>query len=904
MTIYFGMELDEGAYLTNPTHSKNYLIAGPKNLLSFFEKHLGFIGHENNIDYLRIEQYRQVAMSFLSDDPAAFFANSFEADPFATAAELLRRRDELAATGFDFRIDDPMPERISVLSWIEAIINNAQQPEFKLTKGLIDRVNDVINAIPNQQLPVEQIILNEPFDLLPTLYKRLFTAFAETGLVKDAAPPQAPRDNSDLATFKKSFFTKVEEKMTLKNDGSLLILKSKRANEAAAWTAKFLNQNPDFQPLTLLPEKNRGLDNALIQEGLPSLGILSASLARPSLQILKLIPAFLWEPIDPYKILEFVSLAIKPLDDGLAQVIGRLMAATPGLKSEKWNRQINGYFDELRKKSEEDKDINFKAIREEYEFWFERKRYDINETVPKTRVIAIFQKLESWAYEVFENDTKNSSLIVLSEQARRVKELLETLPEQSLSFLKLERIVRTIYEPSPIQFEAEAVNRLPNIYYPSAILDETDKFLWWNFSQQESVRFFSRWYPSERDFIEGLALELDTPKLENQRMLWQRLRPIHKTQSQLVLMLSETVDGKDVHPHPLYGELEATFDNLEAITLYLENEKTSYWEPHFKLPQYIDLEVKRFGHPDPFVQIDNRPDLGELGVQTPTKFQTLLYYPYQWVFKEKIKLKKSSILSIVKENTLYGNLAHRLFEQLLSLDFYAWNKEQVENWIDEKIPILIAKEGAVLNMYGREPDKVNFAYILKFSAWNLISMIQKNGWKVLKTEMELEETINGQEYKGIADIILEKEGKVAILDLKWRGIGWRRDLIKNEEDIQLVLYARLQKGENDFPQTGFFIIENGQLLIRQNTDFEGVTPLTPDVNHKEANQRIFEKMDNTFQWRKTQLEKGTIEIRCEFTSGTLEDGYSEAEVDLFNMLEMKTANAPFDDYRVLIDLVE
>ncbi len=904
MTIYFGMELDEGAYLTDPTHSKNYLIAGPKNLLSFFEKHLGLIGHENNIDYLRIEQYRQVAITYLEENPDAFFANSFEADQFATAAELLRRRDELAASGFDFRIDDPMPDRVSVLSWIEAIINDAQQPEFKLTKGHIDRANDIIKAIPNQQLPIDRIILNEPFELLPSLYKRLFTAFAETGLVEDAAPAVAPQKDSDLAAFQDSFFTKVEEKKTLKNDGSLLILKSKRANEAAVWTAKLLNQNAGFQPVTLLPEKNRGLDNALIQEGLPSLGILSASLARPSLQILKLIPAFLWEPIDPYKILEFVSLAIKPLDDGLAQVIGRLMAATPGLKSEKWNRQINGYFDDLRKQSEENKDINYKAIRDEYEFWFERKRYDINETVPKTRVIAIFQKLESWAFEVFENDTKNSSLIVLSEQARRVKELLETLPEQSLTFLKLERIVRTIYEPSPVQFEAEAMNRLPNIYYPSAILNETDTFLWWNFSEMESVRFFSRWYPSERDFIEGLGLGLDTPKLENQRMLWQRLRPIHKTKNQLIVMLSETVDGKSVNPHPLYGELEATFENLDQITLDLDKKEGTNWSAHFELPKFIDLEVKKFGRPDPFVQIDNRPTLSDLGVQTPTKFQTLLYYPYQWVFKEKIRLKKSSILSIVKENTLYGNLAHRLFEQLLSLDFYSWSKQQVEDWIDEKIPNLIAKEGAVLNMYGREPDKVNFAYLLKFSAWNLISLIQKNGWKVLETEKELESKINDQEYKGIADIVLEKDGKVAILDLKWRGIGWRRDLIKNEEDIQLVLYARLQKENGDYPQTGFFIIENGQLLVRQNTDFEGVTPLAPETNHKDANHRIFEKMDKTFHWRKSQLEKGTIEIRCEFTSYDLEVRYNEEELALVDMLEMKTENAPFDDYRVLIDLVE
>jgi hypothetical protein len=160
------------------------------------------------------------------------------------------------------------------------------------------------------------------------------------------------------------------------------------------------------------------------------LGILSASLARPSLQILKLIPAFLWRPIDPFKIMEFVSLAVKPLADDLAELIAVQMAQKPGLNSDSWRFMIRNYFSELQKRSAHDPNIDANEIEKQYKFWFERKRYDANKTVPVKEVIEIFDYLAKWAFGVFEDGKgKNTSLQVLSGQARRIVEMLEAQPK-------------------------------------------------------------------------------------------------------------------------------------------------------------------------------------------------------------------------------------------------------------------------------------------------------------------------------------------------------------------------------------------------------------------------------------------------------------------------------------------
>ena len=72
-------------------------------MLHLLESYLGLSGHPNNIDYLRIEQYRQALKALLEKQPDAFFAASYEADQFATATELLDRRDELLLAGWNFQ---------------------------------------------------------------------------------------------------------------------------------------------------------------------------------------------------------------------------------------------------------------------------------------------------------------------------------------------------------------------------------------------------------------------------------------------------------------------------------------------------------------------------------------------------------------------------------------------------------------------------------------------------------------------------------------------------------------------------------------------------------------------------------------------------------------------------------
>jgi len=915
--ILFGLQLNDLSYpKINLPNKIGIHYFGPKNLLLFLEQHLGLSGHPNNNEYLRIEQYRQAMLHWEEQNSACFFKASFAADQFATATALLQLRDELLLAGWNFQIKKGQPNRLKDLAGIEQLFSAHHTTDESITKslelhaGFADRFMEVINNLPTKPIDLEEIQLNEPLDLLPAHFQQLFRIFEKQGVTISSIPFKTIRDNNDLSNYKKSLLRQqdADTKFDLKNDGSLLIIKSKRETDAAAWLAQFLRQNPNFQPACLIPEKNRALDNSLIQEGLPSLGILSASLARPSLQILKLIPAFLWNPIDPFKILEFVSLSVKPLADDLAIEIARQMAQTPGLNSDNWYFMKMQYFQQLEEKAQNDNTIDVNGIKEQFQFWFERKRYDSSKRVPKEDVIEIFEYLANWAYDEFDNSSKkNNSLMVLTGQARRVVDLLEVLPPSMnfLTVLELERIVRTIYEPSPIKFKEQELQHFPYVHQPSAFIGDVDQLIWWNFIQNERDHFFSRWYPSEIQFLEKEKVRLLNPKNENALLLWQRPRPFLHCQKQAILIIPEMVNGSTVYTHPLYDELEACFNNLETITFNLDSKiGQAAFEKHFKTPQLIELEAKKLGSPKAFIEIKSAEKLGQNEKESFSSLDALFYYPYQWVFRHKIKLRKSSILSIVKDITLMGNLSHRFFELMFDKkennDIYNWDRSDVYEWIDSKAKNLLSKEGAVLLKYGREPEKIAFLNRVKYAAWSLISMIRENGWTVKDTESRLHGKFSNIEMKGIADLVLERGDELAVIDLKWRGASRRKMMIKNEEDLQLVMYSRLLTEDDSWAHTAYFILENGSMISRNELAFKDAIPVAPNSQHEEINQRIYEMMEKTYQWRLHQLNAGKIEIRTAQTAQELEEIYGD---ELIEILEMRRENAMFDDYRTLINLV-
>ena len=896
-------------------------------LLRYLEGFYALSHNPANRDVLRIEQYRQLLQRHLDAAAAGppFYAAAFRADSIATAEELLGRRDELLENGYSLvaPVTEAVPPRIAVLHELEHLLLDSES-ELDLLPGLADRLNLLLAAVRQRRHPALHLTVHEPEHLWPGGTRRLLAALGQAGdRIEPAAEPRgAEKQTCDLARWQRRLTggRGKAPSAALQADGSLVILRAERETHLAAYLARTVRDNPDWRPGVLMTVRNQTLDNALIMEGLPSMGIPSTSLARPSLQVLKLVTAFLWEPIEVEPVMEFVSLVNKPFDRDLGQRLASHLADTPGFFGSRWRYTVDRFFEELEARSTPP--ARLRRAREQYDFWFRRRRHPRDGRVPKAEVRGLFVFLRNWAVETFEEDANQSGLPVLAAQCESATELLDAQPEAELTYLEVERLVRTVYQPAPTQFHLPERDALRVAFSPGAVTrvagegqDELRRLIWWDFVETDPSYFFSRYYPPEIAYLESLGCRLYSPAQRNQLRHWQNLRPALHTREQLILCVPHRVDGAEMEGHALMGDLEAAFseESLTAITVHIDAAgRADGLLKDLRLPRFAPVPVRELDPPRPHVAIHRPERLDYRERETPSSVEDLLYYPHKWLLGHQLKLHATPILSIAGDNRLRGNLSHLFVERLLrdvAESDRSWTRAEVSEWIDAHADRLLRQEGAVLLEYGREPERVQFILTMKQSAWTLLNYIQGNGWRIRASEEKVEGVLRAgraQTVRGRADLVLERgaEGgkELAIVDLKWSGKTVFRDLLRNASDVQLALYADLfAAGGVARIHTAYYLLRDATMLCRNELAFAGADTVTAADDHTVVQAETLAKIRRTFDWRWAQLAEGKLEIRCTETSPFLEDLYVSEPLD--ELLEMKATSARYDDFASLIGLI-
>ena len=927
ITIYLGLTFSGPVLPAPPADALGERYLDYRGLLKYLE---GFyaLGHSGtNRDALRVEQYRQ-AVEQHRHAATPFYAAAFAADKLATAEELLGRRDELLEAGYPLAREAPpgTPDRIAVLHELEAQLlepTNAQ----RLIPGPPDRLNRLLAALTDRRHPELHVWVHEPRHLLPTGLQRMLNRLAASGDTVEQLPePEPASGDTDLNRWQHKLRLLLGGQTgatptDLSGDGSLVVLRAERETHLAAYLARMVRDNDDWRPGVLMTVRNQTLDNAMLMEGLPSMGIPSTSLARPSLQVLKLVTAFLWEPVEVERIMEFVSLVTKPLERRLGQKLAVHLADTPGLFGARWTFAVEEAFREMTERRYPATRI--RRAREQYDFWFRRRRYPREGRVPKNEVRSLFVFLRNWALEAFDEDKEQSGLLVLSAQAERATELLDAQPETDLDYLDVERLVRTIYQPAPTQFSPAEQGGLLVSFAPASTAQLADsgqpaleRLVWWDFVETDPNYFFSRYYPPELAFLRERGCEPQSPEQRNELLTWQNLRPLLHTQRQLILCLPQRVDGTEMEPHALLGDLEAAFteESLRKITVDIDlaGQPTGLLAG-LALPEFADVPLHPLDVPQAHLRIGKPEALQPRDKETPTAIDDLLYYPHKWVFRHRLELRGTPILSIASENRLRGNLSHLFVEQLLNEIKEAdrsYSQQEVTQWIDANADRLLRQQGAVLLEYGQEPERVQFIRTMRKSAWTLVSYIQQNGWSIEGTEMEISGrigTLDEQEVVGRADLVLTRttpsgQTEAAVVDLKWRGKSVFSNMLKNSRDIQLALYADfLRRMGSERVHTAYYLLRDAKMLSRNELAFAGAEVITVPDDYTVVQREMLDKVRATHDWRWEQFALGTVEVRCAETAGALDDAYVDLDHD--SLLEMKTETSPFDDYQSLIGLI-
>jgi len=871
-TIYFGLQLDQANF--SKALQLGDVVVGPIGLLKLLEQHFGITGYLDDIEYLRIETYRNSLKRALQKDNKLFFSQSFRINEFAVAKSLLKYRDELLWSGWNFELESNLPNRLKDFAFVESFVSDS------MPIGYTERYLKLLELLASNNLPYQKIILNEPLQLLPFFYQRFFAVLCDNGVeVKEKIIPVS--DKPSFEVLKNNLIGNDFQKSD--NQGSVIVLQTESEQTGAEWLAKWLATNEKLKPLLLVSDHKRLLDIALQQEGLPSLGINTVTKSRPSLQLLKLATVLLQKPLDSDRLISFLLLPLQPLPHDLAFKIAEDISKSPGFNLEDWRKILyqNAGSEEVRKL-----ESVFKQI-------FEKPKYSRNDRIPKSEILSLYTFLDKWIHNL--KDLKHSfSIRLIHEYLKQLIDIFQSMQETDFSFTTLHQIINAVIDPANIQIDEEELGSYPVIFQPSQMLQNHPFLIWWNFVDVEPSTNIDFWTKPERLFFSEKSIILSDTLRENQLKFYQNIQPFFLVESNILLIIPATIDGTESIEHQLFPYLKATYENLVIHNIDSSSDNISI-DFGKDLPQYF-IKSKPQNDILPILELDKNQYQFKREQESPSSLDKLLYYPHQWFFEYILQLRNANVLTTNDIFTIKGNIIHRIIEH-----YYLTNPKPIDikSWFLEKINNELARQGATLLSYGSEPEKRSFELLAFNGFQTLVRVLNENNWEVIHNEHLVKGQINDEQIGGIIDLVAKRRDDILIIDVKFSGYNKRYNLLKNNEDLQLFWYKKLYKSsEIGKIYTAYFIVDAAKFVTKYPNVLKDANVVTFKSELSEIEQNQEQSIYTTLDWRKSQMKNGFVELRIDETIQLLEELYAyENQLD---RIEMKSNTDKYDAFSNLI----
>jgi len=897
----FGLDLD---IIDDKASSFGEVVVGFSEMLSLLESQLGLAGVDASLT-TRLVQYHHCLKAHLNEDP--FYANSFEADPFASTKTLLRWRDELYLAGWTGIFETDIPSRLKDLEVVE------KQAKGLVTKGEGERLQQVIERLGEQSVQIAELILIDSLALLSPLWQKLITLLKNRHGVSilEAEPLQnGCKDNTDLGLLQKSLLESLEQrdgsnnKVKLSGDDSLLVVKAGATAFSASAIAKLLQPGQEKEQANrfcLLAEQNgASLDAALEQEGLLRLGFRANSPWRPAFQVLPLCFELLWQPLDPHILLQFLNHPVGPLPRRIRESLSRVVASQPGIGGEYWQEKIN----EILKDEAESDPKKAKKLKEQVDYWLHSQQYKPEEGLPINVAIKLVEQLSKWLNGMlisFEGKTEASLYTAALHQLQELIIVFDELKQSGMVSIDRESLRHLIEDvrgsgTGLVDRIAEVGCDYPDIQKAesaAAVLSSRETVIWWDCHKQGGISK-SHWLAVEKRALEeeGLHLWSEESQLTLQGKSW--LRPVLRAEKQLIFVLHE---ASGAH-HPILDNIESLVEGVQVVSLeetFLTN------KPLVMGKQAEPISTEAVEHlPLPLIsrwwQLPLDCSLPKREWESYSSLDAFINSPYQWVMRYQARLKAGAISTVSDQNLLKGSLAHRLFEIFLGenanpLEIDAKN---VNKWAEETLIRLLEREGAVLLMPGRLAECEKFKGETIKALETLVDLLQKAEVTHVEMESSQEGSFVGGKLNGSIDLLAtNSQGQEAVVDIKWGGFKYRHKSLENDQYLQLGTYAKLRKEKTGrWPVLNYFIIQDARMLSN-NRDYFAEADFV-ESKSTESVPAFWQRAESSWKWRRAQLDEGRIEVTIKQAEPTelSQQGNDEG-------LAIPECSDRFSDYSVL-----
>ncbi len=321
MIIHFGLHLD-GQRAMLPGNRLGEIAVGPAGLLNILETQLG-LGGEQASRAERIVQYRDCLAQ--CDGDTRFYHASFAVDPLGTAAALLEWRDLWHLHGWDDRFEAGPASRLADLAAVEALARR------QLFPSIGERLACVLKELDRRKPPIGRVWLMDAPEAFPERWREVLSR-----LPVERAPAEEAAGAGFLgklqSALKHAATGGKPEKLAWEDDGTVRIVQGETRFVAGAWLACLIGETTPT--LLVSTVENARLDGSLANAGRARHGLKEVSAFRPTLQVLPLTLEILWEPLNFYGLIQFLTHPVSPIPGFARRKLAAKVADKPGNQRE------------------------------------------------------------------------------------------------------------------------------------------------------------------------------------------------------------------------------------------------------------------------------------------------------------------------------------------------------------------------------------------------------------------------------------------------------------------------------------------------------------------------------------------------------------------------------------------
>ncbi|MBK6740472.1 MAG: PD-(D/E)XK nuclease family protein [Haliea sp.] len=867
---------------------------GPNGLLRLLETQLGIPARDISFT-ARLIQY--LGCIDRVNHAAAFYHDSYQADPFSVARTLLQWRDQWYLAGWTGRFADDAPARLRDMAAIEAFAADSVEA------GLGQRIQRVIALLGDNPVAVQSITLRDELADFPHMWQRLIEAVGAPVTTDAPCMPQG-RPGTDLHQLQQQLLHNTAQKIQLRGDGSVLALRADSPQESTPLTVLLMQgwQREAPQKSIALLAEARGdvLDDTLELLLSPRLGFTATSPWRPVFQVLPLACELLWEPLNPTALFQFLSHPVGPIPRPIRNALARTVADTPGIGSAAWEDAITASLDT-------EEPAQRKKLEKSLRYWLESPRFAPDVGVDSETLIKRAQEVADWlqaSRESYDDPARKSLYNIALNQAQEFVHAIARLQEHGRDPLTQDNVRRLIEDVrgtgAPItDRSAEVIPGQPLVLradhagafalgggaVDGGVDDGIDNVIWWDCQASDRIHRWP-WSRSERAALAqgGVLLQSEDEQLAWLGKAW--LRPVLCARERCTFILH---DDAERH-HPLWDQIASSTEGLPVLQVSSSETAAQLGMAVTPLAAHALPPKVRWWQLPESVQLPQRE------FESFSSLDAYIHSPYQWLLRYGARIRPGALRNVSDGSQLKGSLAHRVYEEFFNAHpaISTINTGAIDSWVDTHIRTLLQQEGALLLEAGRQAECERFITQVQDSLTTLVEHLKDASVASVQMELGQEGQFAGGLLNGSIDLLATRsDGTEAVVDIKWGGRNYRRKSLLANSYLQLATYAQLRRGNGaaQSPALSYFIVMDSTMLSLGHAFFPNAEILQPGSEENAA--QYWQRFERTWQWRKQQFDRGLVEVTVSDTEPTADSIPDD------DCLDMPEASDAFNDYSAL-----